>query len=120
MSKFEGTPTASKATLAHLIELLEAHPTLTEITRKDMICALRTLARVLKTEPHLLPAKPAELRVLINNALPAATGMVGGPLAQCSEPCSAFSGAVRSGGDAGAFEGGAAAGMVGPAGPAGG
>ena len=75
MSKFEGNFTASKATLANLIELLEARPTLTEITRKEMICALRTMARVLKTEPHLLPAQPAELRALINDALPAATGM---------------------------------------------
>ena len=75
MSKHQDVSMAPKATLAHLIELLEAHPTIGEIARKEMISAIRTLARVLKTEPHLLPAQPAELRGLINNALPAATGM---------------------------------------------
>ncbi len=75
MSKHQAVSTASMATLSHLIGLLEAHPTLGEITRKEMISAIRTMARILKTESHLLPAVPAELRVLINSALPAAFGM---------------------------------------------
>jgi len=72
MTTYSMLQTAPKATLDTLIKLAEADPALPDPARRDMISGIRTVAKILRLEPHLIPASAAELRPLLNNALPTA------------------------------------------------
>lgn len=75
MSTLQATPIPTKDTIASLIDLVTHHPDLPEARRRETISALKTLARVLAREPHMIPASAEELRSLVNRALPVAAGV---------------------------------------------
>jgi integrase len=77
MSTLKVLPAPAKTTISSLIDLVMCHPEVPEPRRREMISALKTLARVLNREPHLIPTSAEELRVLINRALPVAAGVSG-------------------------------------------
>jgi len=77
MTTLPAAQNAQKATLASLIELILADQTLPEARRREMASAVRTVAKVLRQEPHMIPAAPADLRDQINEALPLAAGVTG-------------------------------------------
>jgi integrase len=77
MSTFQEGKIAPTATLASLINLIQADPTIPESRSREMVSAIRTVAKVLRLEPHMIPATPGDLRELINNALPTAVGVSG-------------------------------------------
>lgn len=51
MSTMQATQTASRATLATLIRLVDADPALDVARRREILSAIRTVAKVLKLEP---------------------------------------------------------------------
>ena len=61
--------------LRSLLDMLQDDQTLPEPRRREMMSAVRTIAKVLKREPHLIPAAPHQLRDLLNRALPTAVGV---------------------------------------------
>jgi integrase len=75
MSAPHAIQTTPKATLETLIRLVADNPNLTESNRREIISAIHTVAKVLKSAPHLVPASQSELRPLINDALPIAVGV---------------------------------------------
>ncbi|HEY0418136.1 MAG TPA: site-specific integrase, partial [Acetobacteraceae bacterium] len=60
---------------AEVITRLQADPSLTDGRRQAMISALRTLARLLGTDPAALPAEPQGLRHRLAATSPAAGGL---------------------------------------------
>lgn len=63
---------AQGATLASLITLIDGDPDLPECNRREITSAIRTVATVLRTEPHLVPATARDLGPLLRDALPTA------------------------------------------------
>ncbi len=75
MSKSLPAHTTSGGSIADLIVLVKAHPALPEARKREIASALRTVTKVLGTEPHLVPANLGELRDRIYAALPLAAGV---------------------------------------------
>jgi integrase len=75
MSKLQDLKTTSMMSLQSLIDMLQDDETLPEARRREMISAIRTIAKVLKREPHLIPAAADQLRDLLKRALPTAAGV---------------------------------------------
>ena len=75
MSKLQDLKTCSMMSLRNLLDMLQDDQTLPEPRRREMMSAVRTIAKVLKREPHLIPAAPHQLRDLLNRALPTAVGV---------------------------------------------
>ena len=63
------------ATLATVIDRVLTDPLISEANRREIKSAITTVARVLKSEPHLISAQPAALRAVLNSALPMAAGV---------------------------------------------
>ena len=75
MSTRTAAQIAPLRSLADLIRLVEAHPSLAEPRRREMRSAINTIAKVMNAPPHMLPAAPAQLRDPLNRALPTAAGV---------------------------------------------
>ncbi|HEX2941239.1 MAG TPA: site-specific integrase [Rhodopila sp.] len=77
MTTLKALLTAPKATLASLSDLIAGDPAIPDSRRAEMLSALKTLAKVLGRPLHMIPAEPADMRTLINRAVPIAAGISG-------------------------------------------
>ena len=67
--------TASGVNLADVMACLEAHPALSPRQRREMVSALRTIARLMGTDLSAIPADPPGLRRRLEAVSPAAGGL---------------------------------------------
>ena len=68
-------PLAPPLNLAEVLARIEANPTLSVRSRRDLTAALHTLSRVLDVDLEMLPAQPPLLRERIASASPIHVGI---------------------------------------------
>ena len=69
------TPSRNPLTLAEVIAAAKAAPDLTDRRRQDIVSAVRTVARLLQSDPARIPASPRLLSGRLSEIPPAAHGM---------------------------------------------
>ena len=65
----------SDPTLADVMAIVAADPNITTSQRRDRLCAVRSLARILGEDPRRLPAVPSALALRYRTVVPAAHGI---------------------------------------------